>query len=376
MTRTVRSVIAAPQPPVPESAPFDDERAEAFAGRMVGVLDDACVALMASIGHQVGLFDAMASLPPSTTQQVADAVGLHERYVREWLAAMTVARVVEHDPDAATFRLPPEHAACLTRDAGPENMAHVMQFVSLLAQVEGDVTGAFQRGGGVGYEAYPTFHRLMAEDSATVHDSLLLEEIVPLVPGLDQHLTEGVVVADIGCGSGHAINLLAGAYPSSTFVGYDFSSEAIAAARDEALALGLTNATFEQRDVAELALVEAVDLVTAFDAIHDQAHPAVVLSNIARMLRPGGTFLMAETRASSHVHNNHDLPAPVFLYTVSCMHCMTVSMSQGGDGLGAAWGQELAVRMLEDAGLGGCEVRHIEADWFNSYYIATRPHVS
>lgn len=359
--------------PNPGPARVDTARVEAFAERMITVLDEACLALMASIGHRVGLFDALATLPPVTSERIAEAAGLHERYVREWLAAMTVARVVEHDPASATYWLPDEHAVCLTRDAGPENMAHVMQFVPLLARVEQDIVEAFRHGGGVGYDAYPAFHQLMAEDSRAVHDALLLDTIVPLVPGAPDRLAEGIAVADVGCGSGHAVNLLAAAFPASTFVGYDFSPEAIDAARREAAAAGLSNARFDVVDVAHLAAEDAFDLVTAFDAIHDQAHPDAVLENVARALRPGGTFLMVDTRASSHVHENLDLAAPVFLYTVSCLHCMTVSLSQGGVGLGAAWGEQLAMAMLTDAGFVDCRVEAVEGDWFNSYYVARTP---
>lgn len=346
--------------------------AEAFAERLVGVLDDASLALMLSIGHQVGLFDVLADLPPATSSEVAAAAGLHERYVREWLAAMTVGRVVEHDPASGTYRLPEAQAACLTRAAGLDNLAGTMQFIPLLARVEDGVVEAFRRGGGVGYEAFPTFHRLMAEDSANVHDAILLDHIVPLVAGLHERLTAGIDAADIGCGSGHAVNLLAGAYPASRFTGYDFSEQAIRAARAEAASLGLANARFEVVDVATLDAVDALDLVTAFDAIHDQAQPAAVLANVARALRPGGTFLMVDIDASSDVLDNLDRPAPVFLYTVSTMHCMTVSLSQGGVGLGTAWGHRVATRMLQEAGFAACEIAAVDGDWFNSYYVATK----
>ena len=118
----------------------------------------------------------------------------------------------------------------------------------------------------------------------------------------------GIDVADIGCGSGHLVNVLARAYPNSRVTGFDFSEEAIGAARREARALGLTNARFEVLDVATLDVRDGFDLVTAFDAIHDQAHPAKVLDAVARALRPDGTFLMVDIRASSNVEDNLELP--------------------------------------------------------------------
>jgi hypothetical protein len=197
--------------------------------------------------------------------------------VREWLGAMTTGGVVEYDPTPRTFRLPPEHAASLTRAAGPENLAMEMQFVGMLAQVETPIVDAFRRGGGVGYEHFHDFHRLMAEERATVHDRALIDAILPLVPGLPDRLAVGIDVADVGCGSGHAVNLMARAFPTSHFTGYDFSPEGIATATAEARRLGLSNARFELADVSTLEAVESFDLVTAFDAIHDQAHPTLVL---------------------------------------------------------------------------------------------------
>jgi hypothetical protein len=102
---------------------LDRAKAEEFAERMVGVLNEGAIALMTSIGHRTGLFDAMAGLPPSTSDQIADAAGLNERYVREWLGAMVVGKIIEHDPQEGTYQLPQEHAAFLTRAASPDNIA-------------------------------------------------------------------------------------------------------------------------------------------------------------------------------------------------------------------------------------------------------------
>jgi 2-polyprenyl-3-methyl-5-hydroxy-6-metoxy-1,4-benzoquinol methylase len=210
----------------------------------------------------------------------------------------------------------------------------------------------------------------MAEDSAAVHDAALLDTVVPLVPGLAGRLRAGIDVADVGCGSGHAINLLAQAFPASRFVGSDLAEDAIAAARREAASLGLANTRFEVRDVAGLAEVGAFDFVTAFDAIHDQAHPATVLRGITDVLAPDGVFLMADIKASSRPHENMDQLTAPFLYAVSLMHCMTVSLAQDGTGLGAAWGEQTATRMLHDAGFGSVDVREAERDLINSYYVA------
>ena len=351
---------------------LDPAITEAFADRMLGFVNGACTALMTSIGHQTGLFDTLAGRPPSTSPEIAAAAGLDERYVREWLNAMTTARVVVHDPATSTYALPPEHAAWLTDAAGPDNLARLTNVIAVLGEVEQGIVRCFREGGGLSYADFERFHKLMAAESAAVVDATLLDVVVPHVDGLADRLREGIDVADIGCGSGHAINVLAAAYPRSRFVGYDFEEEAIAAARAEAAKLGLTNARFELRDVATLDEVAAYDLITAFDAIHDQAQPAQVLAAISRALRDDGTFLLVDIKASSNVEDNLEHPLGPFLYTVSTMHCMTVSLGQGGVGLGTAWGEHLATKMLRDAGFTTIDLAPVEADPMNTYYVCRR----
>lgn len=348
------------------------ESAEEFAERMVAAIDSASLAILLSIGHQTKLFDTLAELPSATSVQLADAVGLNERYVREWLGGVVAGRIVDYDPKAQTYSLPRHHAAALTRSAGPDNLARVAQFIPLLGEVEQKIIGCFRNGGGLSYSEYPRFHALMAEQSGEVFDAALIDVILPMAEGLPQRLTAGIDVADIGCGSGHAISLMALAFPASRFTGIDFSEEGLAAATAEAARLGMTNATFVRHDVARLDATEAYDAITAFDTIHDQAQPARVLRNIFRALRPGGVFLMVDIKASSRLQDNIGVPFAPYLYTVSTMHCMSVSLGFDGDGLGTVWGSQLATSMLTDAGFSELAVREIESDPINYYYVARK----
>jgi 2-polyprenyl-3-methyl-5-hydroxy-6-metoxy-1,4-benzoquinol methylase len=309
---------------------------------------------------------------PATPAAVAKRAGLSERYVREWLGAMTTAGVVEHDPAAGTFALPAEHAAVLTRAARPNNLAATFQWIPLLASVEDEIVACFERGGGVPYASYGRFHAVMAEESDQTVVAGLLEHIVPLVPGLAERLACGADVLDVGCGSGRALARLAGAFPNSRFHGVDASACAIENARDEARSLGLANLRFETRDAAALEETDRFDVITAFDAIHDQARPAAVLARIAGALRPEGVFLMQDIAGTSAVHEDAAHPLATFLYTVSCLHCMSVSLAAGGAGLGAMWGERTARGMLADAGFSRVEVRTLPHDPINLYYLARK----
>lgn len=353
------------------TATLDEKRSAEFAERMVQRINDAGTLLMVSIGHRTGLLDVLGAQAPSTSAELAAAAGLQERYVREWLGAMVAAGIVELDAATRRYALPAEHAAWLTRSARPNNLATTAQWVAVLGSVEDDVVRCFVQGGGVPYERFARFHRVMADESDQTVVAALDEHILPVVPGLDRRLERGIDVLDVGCGSGRAMVHLALRFPASRFTGFDLSPEAVAAARAEAKRRGAPNTRFEVRDVESLP-EESFDLVTAFDAIHDQARPDLVLRAIHRALRPGGTFLMQDIKA--HTDHAHNVGAPLasFVYAVSCMHCMTVSLERGGMGLGAAWGREKAVEMLAEAGFGRVEPRELPHDVLNDYYVAAK----
>jgi SAM-dependent methyltransferase len=346
--------------------------AEEFAERMLRTMNEAALALMVSVGHRTGLFDVMAGMPAATSDEIASTAELDERYVREWLAVMTTGRIVEHDAAAGSYALPAEHAVWLTRAAGMQNLAIGMQYIGLMAQVEDQIVECFRHGGGVPYSAFPRFQAVMAEDSGAVHDATLIDVTLPLVPGLTDRLRDGIEVADIGCGSGHAVNLMARTFPRSRFTGFDLSAAGIAAARAEAAREGRTNVRFEQRDAAHLGETARFDFITTFDAVHDQARPDLMLAGIAAALRPGGVYLCVDISASSKLAENLGHPLATFFYTVSCMHCMTVSLAGGGMGLGTMWGEQTARRMLGEAGFTSVEVKHVDDDFASAYIIATR----
>jgi len=359
----------------PISSDFDRSKADAFALDLLETLNRGALCLMTSIGHRSGLFDAMAHLPPSASQEIAAKTKLNERYVREWLGAMVTGRVVEFDPANATYSLPAEHAAFLTRAAGADNMAVFAQYIPVLGNVEEDILECFRNGGGVPYSKFPRFHEVMAEDSGQSVMAALEKHVVPLVSGLHERLSNGIRVLDVGCGRARIPTRLAELYPKSQFTGMDLSEEATAYARASAAALGLQNIDFVVRDLTDFdrtAEPGSFDFITTFDAVHDQARPLNVLRGIYRALKADGVYLMQDIKGSSHVHKNMDHPLGTLLYTVSCLHCMTVSLAQGGEGLGAMWGEEKTREYLAVAGFGSVEKRELAHDIQNNWYIVRK----
>jgi 2-polyprenyl-3-methyl-5-hydroxy-6-metoxy-1,4-benzoquinol methylase len=355
-----------------QNSQFDTQKADAFAGRVLGFLNGGAFCLMASLGHRSGLFDAMRDQPPMRAEEISARAGLNERYVREWLGSMVTAGVVEVDGEHGTFRLPPEHASALTRAAGADNIAVFAQYIGLLGSVEDDILHCFEHGGGVPYARFPRFHDVMAEDSGQSVLFALESHILPLVPGLVERLSAGIDVLDVGCGRGRIMTRLAELFPHSRFTGMDLSEEAVDHARSEAARRGLTNLAFVARDLSdfgEWAEPASFDFIATFDAVHDQAKPLNVLRGIRRALREGGVYLMQDIKGSSHVHENVGHPLGTLLYTVSCMHCMTVSLAQGGEGLGAMWGEQKTREYLQRAGFESVTTHELAHDIQNNWYV-------
>jgi SAM-dependent methyltransferase len=285
---------------------------------------------------------------------------------------MTVGRIVNHDPVAGTYHLPPEHAALVTRAASPNNVAAFAQYIAVLGQGENQITDCFRQGGGVPYSEFKRFHDVMAEDSGQTIVAALFDHVLPLVPGLVARLEAGIDVLDLGCGRGIALAALARRFPRSRFLGIDFSEEAITWARAQVTQDCLVNLRYEVRDAATIDYVNAFDFIATFDAVHDQARPDAVLGNIARALRADGVYLMQDIHASSTHQGDMEHPAGVLLYTVSTMHCMTVSLAAGGMGLGTMWGRQTAQRMLREAGFEKIRIERLAHDFQNDYYIVQK----
>jgi trans-aconitate methyltransferase len=352
---------------------LDGTRVAAFGERLFELYTGAMVTLMIDLAHRTGLLEALAA-GAGTSEEVAARAGLVERYVRECLGSLVTAGVVEFDPAGRRYTLPPEHAVLLTGE-GSANMAPMSSAAGLLGRHVPAVAEATRHGGGVPYEVFrPEFTAVMDGMSRGLLDGQLLDGVLPLTGELPARLAAGGArVADIGCGTGHSVNLLARAFPRSAFTGYDLAGDALARGRAEAAEWGLHNVSFEVVDVTRLPVDPPFTAVFAFDTVHDQADPSGVLSRVRTALEPEGWFVMMDIRAASALEDNVGSPTAPLLYAVSTLHCMTVSLAQGGAGLGAVWGEQLARRMLAEAGFVDVTVHEVPDDPLDSLYVARAP---
>jgi SAM-dependent methyltransferase len=349
-------------------ARLDTRRADAFARLMTAQLNHAMLALMTSIGHRTGLFQTMARLPPATSAAIAAAAGLHERYVREWLAAMVTGRIVDYDGAKQTFALPPEHAVYLARgggdrdDGAPDTFAACAQRIAGLAALEDDVVACFVTGAHVAAGAHERLRRVRGDEQ----DPRVLQRMLALLPDVARALEGGIAVLDVRCAAGRALSALAARFPRSQFTGYDTTAAEVAAANREAAALGLGNAQYRVEEGVDDGVAAGAfgtglyDLVTAWSALHDQDDPARRLRFIHAALRPGGRFLCIEIAASSHLADNLDHPLGPMLYATSTMHSLPLAAAAAHSPLGVMWGEENARRILAQAGFSEVVVRRLE----------------
>ncbi len=355
-----------------------------FSAKLQEILNYGALNLAMAIGYKNRIFDVLEELGrPVTIKELAAASGLDARYLKEWLGIMVTGRIIDlsgNTDGEDTYFLPPDHGVFLTRKASSNNLGVYTQEIPLLTSCAmASVNKGFATGHGVPFSHYPDFQKFMAELSTAKHKKLLTAKFLPSVDNgkLVERLADGIRVCDLGCGQGVAVNLMAKAFPNSTFTGIDNHKEAIENAGLDAQKMGLYNADYKVMDAAAIdgkkEWRQRFDYIFAFDSIHDQTHPLQALKGIRHMLAPGGLFSMIDIKADSLQADNMDHPMGPFLYTVSLMHCMPVGLNDNGTGLGMMWGQQQAEALLGKAGFDHIEPTEMDYDPFNLHYLCKNP---
>jgi len=313
------------------------------------------------LGHRTGLLDVVRAGAGSAADISARA-GTHERSTAEWLAGMTAAGYLRHSN--GVFTMPTGQAALFEGGVLPFDPTVLFTFPDVIARVQPDLERSLRDGRGVPYARYqPEFSQAQDAMNGPLYAMFLVQEWIPSVDGLQQRLTDGIDVIDIGCGGGRAICHLAAAYPASRFVGYDIDEAALAIGAARAATEGLSNVDFRRHDVAELGVEAAADMVMAVDAVHDQAAPQKVLEAARRALRSEGVLVMVEPTATGDLDQDVQSPMAVMGYATSLSHCVQVSLAEGGPGLGGMWGSAGARRLLKAAGFTDVQEHHSPSDY-------------
>lgn len=324
----------------------DQEKAEEFVGKVLGDTSAAMVTLLASIGDRLGLFRDLATRGPATSDELAERVGISERYAREWLGAMASAGYLEYDAEQKRFTLPLEHAPVLAQEGGPFFFGGIHQMIPAMAGVVGQVAESFRNGGGVPFEAYPPeWWDGMERFTKSWFENLLTQVWIPAMPDVQQKLERGARMADVGCGRGRALIKLAEAFPKSSYVGYDIFGPSIERASENAAQAGVADrVSFRQLDVAQ-GLPEQYDVIATFDVVHDAADPLRLLTAIRESLKPDGAYVCLDVNCSHKLEENFG-PLGAMFHGFSVLYCMTTSLGAGGAGLGTLGFHEPKVREL------------------------------
>lgn len=346
---------------------MDREAIQTFMERFMGMVTGAATLGAVRVADETGLFAKLAGQGPLTLAGIAERTGLGERYLRELLSALAAAEVLRYDPAAQTFELPEAHAACLSDERSPYFLAGWTQIVPSILRAAPAVARACREGGGV---PFSEFGRDMVEGIARSNAPgtriLLTRKWLPALPEVVARLEAGIRVADVGCGVGAAARTLARAFPKSTVIGYDLDARSVERAREEAEREGISNVRFERVAAEEIPRDARFEFVMSFDTIHDMANPRGALRRIREILDSEGTYLMVEPAAGDTLAENLH-PGGALLYAMSLLHCMTVSLAHGGEGLGSAWGPRRAEELCREAGFTRFRRLDIENP-FNAFY--------
>jgi SAM-dependent methyltransferase len=348
---------------------MDRDRIDAFLDRFVGYASGATTMGLLSIADRIGLLAWMGDHQTGTVEEIAAGADIDERYTREILSGLAASGAIDYDPESRAFTMSPEHALFLADQNSPYFMGGWYDMIpAVMTQIDA-VAEAAKDGGGV---PFPDFGdgmiRGIDRGNSPSQRVFLVRRWLPAVPELVERLEAGLRVADVGCGTGTAAIAMAQAFPASQVFGFDVSDESLDVARSRAVEV--PNVEFVRHGAEDIPVDPGFELVTTFDVIHDLADPMAGLVRIRAALRPDGQYLMMEPNASSYLENNLNNRAAM-LYGVSALHCMTQSLAIGGEGLGAAWGREMAEDYAREAGFSGFQPLEDITNKFSAFYLLT-----
>jgi len=330
--------------------PFDQDKAHQFIEKLVSDVGAALRGGLSYIGDKLGIFAALAAAGPVTVSQLAARTGLNERYLREWLGAMVTAEYVDYDPGKGTYHLPPEHAAPLADENFRFFVGGFLEMIVPAVSMAPRVAEAFRDGKGVPQGDYPPeMFEAIQRGTAPWYKTQLVSSWIPAMPQVAKKLRAGGAALDVGCGRGVAAVTLAQAFPHAQVFGFDNHPGSIERARWNARKAGLGNRiSFQVCDGCSLP-ENSFDFITTFDVVHDSVDPLGLLKSIRRALTAEGTCLMLEMNCSPNLQDNKN-PVGRFLYAISTLYCMTVSLAKDGAGIGAAMGEPKARELAQTAG--------------------------
>jgi len=339
-----------------------------FMNKVVKDTSGLAVTVMAALGDRLGLFKDFAANGPAVSSEFAKRTGIHERYAKEWLAGMTSAGYLEYDPVSQLFSLPPAHEPVLAQEGGPFFFGGTHQMLLGMLKTLELLEKAFQTGKGIPKAAYDeNTWEGMERDSTPIYEAKLLKEWIPAMPDVQAMLESGVKVADVGCGGGRVLIMLAQEFPKSRYVGIDIFEPVIKRARSNAEAAGVSHLVRYKALDPLFGMPDQYDLVTTFDVIHEAVNPLGLLQAIRKSLKPGGQYVCMDVNCKEALKKNVG-PLAALRYGFSLLFCMSISLAEGGEALGTMGLHEAKMKQLcREAGFSDVTLIQLENSNHNLY---------
>ena len=330
----------------------DKGKLEAFMGKLVGHMTGGTICYSIWLGDELGLYRELAGSGPRSANSVAEKTGCNPRLVREWLDGQAAGGLVAYDPGADTYELSPEAALALSDDTSPVFVARAMNaFGSMFMDMQ-KVAKAIRGNGALSWaDHHPCLFSGTEWFFRTGYRAYLTTSWIPSLEGVEAKLKTGARVADVGCGYGASVVVMAGAYPKSTFSGFDFHAPSIETSRKRASEAGVSDRIrFEVATATSYS--GQFDLICFFDCLHDMGDPVAAARHAREHLAPGGTVLLVEPFAiDGRSRNIAENPMSALFYTASTAICTPNSLSQEpGLALGAQAGEAKLRKVFEEAG--------------------------
>ncbi len=354
---------------------LDTDQVDAFAGRLF----EACLASMelanVELGIRVGLYEALAGAGPVTSDELAVSAGIAPRYAREWLEQQSVSGVVAVDdpaapPDQRRFELPAAHAHVLLEDDSEACMKPCAAVIPWLSRAIEIMSQEFRHGNGASFGLFE-LHDVQAAFTRPVFANHLTQHWLPALPEVQAKLDAGrpVRIAEVGCGEGLAAVTIASAYPSVQVDGFDLDPASIDAATAAAAAAGVAERTrFERRDASDPTIAGEYDLVLAIEMLHDVPDPVGILTTMRRLVADDGAVLVVDERTEDGFTVPTNEMERLF-YAFSTLHCLAVSLQDGGVGTGTVIRADTVRRYAEDAGFESVEILDVDHPQFVLYRL-------
>ncbi len=355
---------------VTQPAPINEDKMNAFLGKVVGDFGASLSSSLAYIGQKLGLYQALAASGPSTPAELAANTSTTERYVREWLINQAASGYIDYDPASGRYSLSPEQAVALTDENSPFYVGGGFYVIKAMTHAVGRIEDGFRNGGGMLWgEHDPDLFVGVERFFRPGYAAHLIASWIPSLTGIEERLKAGGKVADIGCGHGSSTIIMAQAYPNSRFWGFDNHEKSIETARQRAEAAGVADrVTFEVANASEVP-DQQFDMVAFFDCLHDMGDPLGAAKRAAEVLAPGGSALIVEPMAGNTVEENFNIIGRTFS-GASTLCCTSNSLALDGPALGAV-APESAIREVVLAG-GFSEFRRATETPFNRVFEARK----